>query len=363
MKVAILGAGGIIAPAIVRDLAESGEAERLLLLDLDADRAQAVADAHGGGKATASGVDARAGLADSLSGVDVLVNAASYRVNLHAMRACLDAGCHYIDLGGLYHVTGEQLELGPEFEAAGLLALLGMGSSPGKTNVLGVQAVEELGDAPERIDVFAAGRDTDPPDGPSFPYSPRTLVDELTLAPMAVRGGEPVELEPLQDGGPRSFPEPIGEADTIYTLHSEIRTFPESFGCREASFRLALAPAVLERVRALIGASDAEIEAAARGARPPSAKTVSVHAVEAANGERVVRCSAVTRPMEKWGLGGGVVSTAAPAAAAVRLLARDLIGARGALPPERCVRPEDLFPELERRNCSFHIDAEEAVQA
>lgn len=360
LRVAVLGAGGIIAPAIVRDLAESEEASRLLLLDLDADRARAVADAHGAGKATASGVDARAGLADSLGGVGVLVNAASYRVNLHAMRACLEAGCHYIDLGGLYHVTGEQLELSSEFEAAGLLALLGMGSSPGKTNVLAVQAVEGLGETPARIDVFAAGRDLQPPDGPSFPYSPRTLVDELTLAPMAVRRGEPAELEPLQDGGRQSFPDPIGEADTIYTLHSEIRTFPDSFGCREASFRLALAPAVLERVRALIGASDEEIEAASRRALPPSAKTVSVHAVEAAGTERVVRCTAVTRPMEEWGLGGGVVSTAAPAAAAVRLLARDRIAARGALPPERCVRPEDLFPELEKRNCSFQV--EEAVQ-
>jgi saccharopine dehydrogenase-like NADP-dependent oxidoreductase len=50
------------------------------------------------------------------------------------------------------------------------------------------------------------------------------------------------------------------------------------------------------------------------------------------------------------------VSTAAPAAAAVRLLARGRITARGALPPERCVEPDDLFPELERRNCGFEIE-------
>ena len=60
--------------------------------------------------------------------------------------------------------------------------------------------------------------------------------------------------------------------------------------------------------------------------------------------------------MEDWGLGGGIVSTAAPAAAAVRLLARGAIDATGALPPERCVRPEDLFPELERRNCAFDTE-------
>ena len=46
----------------------------------------------------------------------MLVNSASYRVNIDAMDACLEAGCHYIDLGGLYHLTGDQLELSDAFE-------------------------------------------------------------------------------------------------------------------------------------------------------------------------------------------------------------------------------------------------------
>ena len=72
---------------------------------------------------------------------------------------------------------------------------------------------------------------------------------------------------------------------------------------------------------------------------------------------------AVTEPVPEWGLGGGVVSTGAPAAAAVRLLARGRIEARGALPPERCVQPEDLFPELERRSARFEVTVETGVPA
>jgi lysine 6-dehydrogenase len=361
MRVAILGAGGTIAPAIVRDLAESEDVEQLLLLDLDEGRAQAVAERHGGGRAIASEVDARDGLAASLGGYEVLVNSASYRINLDAMRACLEAGCHYLDLGGLYHMTGRQLELDPDFREAGLLGLLGMGSSPGKTNVMAERAVRELGERPSRVDVIAAGRDLDPPDGFSVPYALRTLVDEVTLAPVVVRGGEPHELEPLSPGGTVPLPEPIGEAETIHTLHSEVRTFPDSFGCTESSFRLSLAPALLERLRELSGASDEEIERAAREALPPSPGTVSVHAVEAEGGGRVVRVTALTRPMAAWGLGGGIVSTAAPAAAAVRLLARGRLAERGVLPPERCVHPDDLFPELTKRACEFTISRQEAV--
>ncbi len=48
------------------------------------------------------------------------------------MRAALQVGAHYLDLGGLFHVTGEQLELDAEFREAGLLAVLGMGSTPGR---------------------------------------------------------------------------------------------------------------------------------------------------------------------------------------------------------------------------------------
>jgi saccharopine dehydrogenase-like NADP-dependent oxidoreductase len=71
----------------------------------------------------------------------------------------------------------------------------------------------------------------------------------------------------------------------------------------------------------------------------------------------------VTEPIERWGLGGGVVSTAAPAAAAVRLLARDRVEARGVLPPELCIEPEEMFAELERRSCRFEISAREEVRA
>jgi lysine 6-dehydrogenase len=226
-----------------------------------------------------------------------------------------------------------------------------------------VAAVRRLQAPVERLDVMAAGRDRDPPSGPSYPYAVQTLVDELTSRPVVVEGGEPSEIEPLSDGGLVDFGEPLGAAPTIHTLHSELRTFPDSFGCREASFRLSLAPAVLERVRELASAPPERIAAAAAEASPPSSDTVSVHVVDAYSRGTRVRVRAVTEPVPEWGLGGGVVSTGAPAAAAVRLLARGRIEARGALPPERCVQPEDLFPELERRGARFEVAVETGVAA
>ena len=146
------------------------------------------------------------------------------------------------------------------------------------------------------------------------------------------------------------FADPIGEGETIHTIHSEMRTFPASFGCREASFRLSLAPALLERLRQLAAAGDEERARGRVAARCRRRRnTVSSHVVEATAGGRSVRVTSFTPPHEEWGLGGGIVSTAAPAAAVVRLLARGAVEARGALPPEQCIDPDALFPELERR--------------
>jgi lysine 6-dehydrogenase len=335
MRVAILGAGGTIAPVIVQDLAASEEVDRMVLLDLDQSRAQAVADKYGGGNGThveARGVDAsRGGLAYQLTGCDVLVNSASYRVNIDAMRACLEAGCHYIDLGGLYWMTGKQLEMHDDFEAVGLLALIGMGSSPGKTNVMAAAAARELGGRLDEAHIYAAGRNLDSNAPLAAPYAIQTLKDELEMRPVCIRGGEAVEVEPMTRSGERDFGDPIGRGDLIHTIHSELRTFPASFGVREATFNLSLPPAVLEHLY--------EIEETL----PPDAPTVSVHIVECVRDGRTVTKRAVTQ--------GSVHSTAAPAAAAVRLMHR--IDARGVLPPERCVDPDDLFPELEEKGCVF----------
>jgi saccharopine dehydrogenase (NAD+, L-lysine-forming) len=360
LRVGVLGAAGTIAPAILADLAISQEVASVLALDLDGDRVAAAAAAHGGAKTTARAADARNGLGDALEGLDVLINTASYRVNLDAMEACLAAGCDYIDLGGLYHVTLRQLELGQRFERAGRLALLGMGSSPGKTNVMAARAKAELGEV-ESIDVIAGGRDFDPPGAFSPPYAVQTLLDEVTLAPVVLRAGQPVEIEPLSAGGEVDFGDPIGRAETIYTLHSELVSFGESFGCGECSFRLSLAPATEERLRELAQATPEEIAQAQANAAPPSDQTVSVHVIEAHGDGRSVRVRSLTSPHRPFGIGGSIVSTAAPAVAAVRLLAHGRIDAIGAVFPERCIEPQELFDELSARSCEITVEVEETV--
>jgi lysine 6-dehydrogenase len=366
VRVAVLGAGGTIAPAIVRDLAESDEFESLVLLDLDGSRARAVAEAHGAGKATAAAVDAAdpQAVVFALEGCGLLVNAASYRINLRVMDACVASGCSYVDLGGLYHLTGDQLARSAEFEERGLLAVLGAGAGPGKTNVMAARAARDL-ERVESVRCASAGLDADPPPGLSTPYAVQTLVDELTVPPVVVRDGVAAEVEPMTSGGRIPFPDPVGERDSLFTLHSEVRTLPESLGASECDFRLSLTPQVLEALTELRGRPAEEI--ARLRAEPPSPQTYSAQHVEV-RGEResapaVVTVTALTVPHEEWGLGGGIVSTAAVAAATARLYARGRIPRTGAHPPERCLDFDELAAELAPRGCTFEITTTESEVA
>jgi lysine 6-dehydrogenase len=132
-------------------------------------------------RADARGV---AGLARRLRGAAVFVNGAPYRLNLTVMEAALRAGRHYIDLGGLFHMTRRQLALDRRFRRAGLLAVLGMGSAPGIVNVLARAAAEPMRRV-RAVRVYNGGADFTRYASPlAFPFSPATVLDEMTQEPM-----------------------------------------------------------------------------------------------------------------------------------------------------------------------------------
>ena len=368
-RVCVVGAGGIIGPAIVATLAGEDAVSEIACLDVGGDRAAQVAAARGGGKATAAALDIRdaAAAQKALAGAAVLVNTAAYRINLAAMEAALAAGTHYVDLGGLFHVTREQVGLNDRFRDAGLLAVLGMGSTPGKTNVMAARAVELLGGRVERIVVAASGRDPEPPPGPLVaPYAVETILDELTMPTPVVRDGEVRMLEPMTPAGVIEFGDPVGPAETVFTIHSEMATFPQSFGARDVGFQLSLDPAFLAKVRLLaeLGLASTEavevnggsvvprrllLELLRRLPRAePSRRTVGVHRIEAYGpaGTAVVEC--VTRAVEGLGFGGGIASTACPPAVVAAMICRGELDARGVVPSERSVPFGPLFERLRR---------------
>ena len=320
--IAVIGAAGTIGRLVVSFLEEWG-------VEVAARDSRLAGGEH---------VDAAVpgSVARAAAGADVIVNCAAYRLNIPVMRGALQAGAHYVDLGGLFHVTRLQLELDGAFRDAGLTALLGMGSAPGKSNLLAKAAVERLGAPPESMEIWAASRDPAAADHPfPAPYSVRTLLDELHMHPMVVADGELVEAEPLSGEALREFPEPIGPARGIYTLHSELATLPVAYPTlREASFRLCLAPGLLDKLLELEDGEEPE-------PYTQSPEAVAAHVVEVSGGGSQVVGTAWTR-------GGSAKSTSEPAARAAVEIAAGKLGSPGAHAPEAVADdPEDFLALLD----------------
>jgi hypothetical protein len=319
--IAVLGAAGTIGRTVVGFLESWGAPLKRLDFRLDGDEHVDVADPDS--------------LAAALEGAAVVVNSVDYRFNLGVMRGALAAGADYVDLGGLFHMTRRQLELDDDFCAAGRTAVLGLGSAPGKTNLLARLAAERVGGRPVAMEIWAATRDP-AADGHPFPapYSVRTLLDELKMSPMVVRGGELQETQPLSGKQARTFPEPVGEREGIYTLHSELATLPVRYpSLEEASFRLCLAPGLIERLLALPEGEEPE-------PYTQSSASVAAHVAEARNGDgRAVTGTSLTR-------GGSTKSTSEPPARAAVELLEGRISAPGVKPPEDAIEDAERFLAL-----------------
>ena len=195
-------------------------------------------------------------LIEVIKGADIVLNCVQYNWNIDIMKACLEVKAHYIDLGGLFHVTKKQLELDEEFKAAGLTAVLGMGSTPGTMNVMAGYAASKLDTIEEAKAICACGDFTRTNAIIGIPYSLLTVMEEHTLEPWILKDGV---LQPVPAGSGREiidFTEPIGPAEAFYCIHSEPVQFASSFkekGIKNASFKLSLSEDFEERISFLAG--------------------------------------------------------------------------------------------------------------
>jgi saccharopine dehydrogenase-like NADP-dependent oxidoreductase len=366
--VAVLGGAGLMGRAVVFDLTRLGVPVRLL--ETDVTRARLVARRYGHGRATLVGVAGGAGLAAAaVHGAGVLVNCGPYGLNLAAMDAAVSARCHYIDLGGLFHTTRRQLARDGEFRRRGLLAVLGMGSAPGTTNVLARFGAEGLTRV-LAIRVYNGGADFTPGRSAlSFGFSPATLLDELSQRPMVFTKGRFRSAPPLSGG--EDFPFDLGTQRVHLSLHSEVATLPSSFaakGIRECAFKIAYDPAFIERMRFLIDLGLADPRPGPRGVAPRHVLLDALRALPAGpeavddrdalavvvegrdrRGPVTVRVELTAGPQRRPPLSAVARNTGFPAAIVARMLLDGVIRARGVRAPEECVPVASFLRALAAR--------------
>ena len=365
----MLGGAGAMGRATVFELTRSGF--RVLLLDADLGAAQRVARRYGGGRAVAETADARdpKALGARLEGFAAVINAGPYVFNLTVMEAALRARCHYLDLGGLFHTTRQQLLLDAEFRKAGLLAVLGMGSAPGIMNVMARAGADPLKRV-RAIKVYNGGADFTRYKAPvAFGFSPATVLDEFTMKPMVFENGRFRATEPLSGG--EDFLFDLGFQKVHRSLHSEVATLPLSYrskGIRECFFKIAYDPVLIERLKLLIDLGLTDRKPGPRGIAPrdllldafkrlpPPPDVIDdrdglavVIEGEDRGGAVTIRYDMTATPQRRPPLSAVARDTGFPPAIVTRLLLDGRIRERGVLPPERCVPVEPFFQALAER--------------
>ncbi|MEO8276783.1 MAG: saccharopine dehydrogenase NADP-binding domain-containing protein [Thermoanaerobaculia bacterium] len=368
-RIAILGAGGAMAEVVRRDFAAFAPEIDVTIVDL-----RAIEPRYPHERAASVDVRDEAATARLLEGHAAVLNCVTYYWNLPVMRAALAARVPYVDLGGLYHGSLKQFELHEDFVAAGVTALLGMGSTPGITNAMAGMMSRGL-DRVDEIHVRVGCLDRGSSGPLPIPYALDTVLDEFALEPFVVEDGSAHPVPPRSGEEEIDFPPPVGRMKAIYTLHSEVAMFPRSYpGLRAASFKVAFDPVFMDKVRFLVelGFADRTLlvggvsarqmllaVGAAQGATagvPDDCDAIRVDLSGERDGRRIARrAESIIRPHLEWGFGAGALDTGVPLAIAGQMLARREITSAGVVCPETALPLEKFFAELSCRGIDVNF--------
>ena len=382
LDILILGGYGAMAQSTVPDLLSARDVNRVGIAGRSLAKAKGFAKAQHDDRAAPTAVDGRdsAALVRELRNWDCVINSTWYDLNVSIMEAAISAGIHYCDLGGLYHQTLRQLALDARAKDAGVTCVLGIGSTPGTMNVMGMYGASKL-DRVEKVMLRSSGAVVSGGEPGKFvpPYAIRTIFDEFSLDAPILRKGK-IRFVPALSGLERSeFMPPVGVVEGYYTIHSELATMPKTIGkgVQEMDFIVAFPPEFRETIATLVRLGLASREASVvegTTVRPYDVTSTVIDALPKPKepeldvdiqrcvliGERdgnptTLRYEAVTWPHKKWNVGGGVVDTGVPPSIAAQWMVKGLIQDRGVLPPEVAFEPVAYFKELSARGRGIQV--------
>ncbi|HTE59140.1 MAG TPA: saccharopine dehydrogenase C-terminal domain-containing protein [Solirubrobacteraceae bacterium] len=259
MRILVVGAGGV-GSAVVAIARRRGFFERMVLADLSPDRARsAIAragdDARFGAAALdASDADAIVALAEA-ERADAILNACDPWLNPPIFAAAGRAGCTYLDMAMTLSerhpsrpfeqpgvMLGDaQFAVADEWEAAGRLALCGIGVEPGLSDVFARYAADHLFSRIEEIGV----RDGADLEVAGYAFAPTfsiwTTIEECLNPPLVwerERGW--YTTVPFSEPEVFEFPAGIGPIECVNVEHEEVLLIPRWVDCERVTFKYGL---------------------------------------------------------------------------------------------------------------------------
>jgi saccharopine dehydrogenase-like NADP-dependent oxidoreductase len=270
MRVLLVGVG-TVGEAIARMASQREWCELLVLSDYDVARAEALQRELGdASRFPVERIDA----GDSQAvvelarrhRVDLVMNAVDPRFVMPLFDGALAAGVDYVDMANSlsrphptdpFRLPGlklgdEQLAKAGEWEAAGRLALIGMGMDPGLTDVFARYAADQLFDTVDEVHI----RDGGDLEIPGFAFAPVfsiwTTIEECLNPPVVWVDGEWQTTEPFSAPEQFPFPEGIGPVECVNVEHEEVLLVPRWLsGVKRVTFKYALGSDFIEKLKLL----------------------------------------------------------------------------------------------------------------
>ncbi len=260
MRILLVGAGGV-GGAFASIIARRDFHDALVIADYDLARAEkAAGEDH---RATAAQVDA----SDAASvqrlveehRITHVVNAVDPRFVMPVFEGAYAGGAAYLDMAMSLsepHPTSPYSQVGTKlgdaqfaqaerWEAAGRLALVGIGVEPGLSDVFARYAadhlfsqIDELGTR-DGANLVVLGDDGEPVFAPSF--SIWTTIEECLNPPVVwERDRGWFTLEPFAEPEVFVFPEGIGPVECVHVEHEEVLLMPRWLDARRVTFKYGL---------------------------------------------------------------------------------------------------------------------------
>jgi saccharopine dehydrogenase (NAD+, L-lysine forming) len=278
VRILLVGAGGVGA-ALAAIAARRDFFEQLVVTDHDLARAEKAASTDP--RFLPAQVDAAS--AESVAAlvrehrITHVMNAVDPRFVMPVFGGAYDGGADYLDMAmslskphpeAPYSRVGvklgdEQFARAPEWEAAGRLALCGIGVEPGLSDVFARYAADHLFDEIDELgvrdgaDLTVEGPDGSPAFAPSF--SIWTTIEECLNPPVvwdrdrARRGldGGWFTTEPFSEPEVFEFPDGIGPVECVNVEHEEVLLMPRWVRAGRVTFKYGLGQEFIDVLRTL----------------------------------------------------------------------------------------------------------------
>ncbi len=248
MHFTVIGGAGVEGASIVADLVKSGVSE-VVIADIDIEKATRLAVDISTPSTSVSAVRVDASdhnaLVDTFKDSDVVVSALGpfYEFGFKTVMAAIEAEVAYVDINDDYDATADVLELDEQAKAAGIPVIIGLGLTPGISNVCAKYAADKLDHthAVEIAYVGAAGIGG----AAVFLHFFHSLADEIPI----YKDNRIIFVSPTKM--PRkaiAFPRPFGVVEAPLIGHPEPITLPRHLtGLKSVKVRGAAYPLILQQ--------------------------------------------------------------------------------------------------------------------